>query len=306
MIYQADGKNRLDKFLSKAAGKSRAFSKQAIEAGRVLVNGKEIVEPDYELKLDDWVELFELEEHQRPTDVKLNVVFEDDDIAVIDKPPGLVVHPGAGKDTDTLSQALVQLFPATANVGQPHRPGIVHRLDEDTSGLLAVAKSKKGYDYLRELFLNKKIEKQYLALAHGKMEKLHGIIDEPLAKNFRKRKVQVKEGGKPSVTEYSVLVESPKDARLDQVSLVRVKLHTGRTHQIRVHMAHINHPLVGDATYGGLFKDSDKEIINRQFLHAHRLRFELMNKTALDLFSPLPDDLKKVLTIYGINYDESV
>ncbi len=299
---------RLDKFLAeKNRDVSRSKIQKIIREGKVLVNSKLILEPDYEVSETDQITMPEFEsEDMRPSDIKLKIVYENTDLAVIDKPPGLVVHPGAGNTEDTLANALLTYFPQIKNVGQPHRPGIVHRLDEDTSGLLVIAKTPEAYDYLKNIFQERDIEKEYLALVHGALEKRHGIIDLPLEKVPNRQKMSVKDryvtGGKAkeALTEYWNMAN---DEAL-QFSLIRVKLHTGRTHQIRVHMQAIGHPLVGDGVYGGTYKASDKQIIARQFLHAYRLKFKLMDGTWIELVSPLPEDLQAVLTKLGINHDQ--
>jgi 23S rRNA pseudouridine1911/1915/1917 synthase len=198
-------------------------------------------------------------------------------------------------------------------VGEKFRPGIVHRLDEDTSGLMVVAKNSVAYDYLKELFADRKVEKEYLALVHGIPQMEHDIIDVPVTKNFTQRKMKAGEG-KDALTEYTVIADNADQieaqtsakAGVDQMALLRVKLHTGRTHQIRVHLSHIKHPIVGDQTYGGNFKKTDPNLIGRQFLHAFHLKFKKMNGEWLDLQSQLPDDLKQLLNKLGIKYDHIV
>jgi 23S rRNA pseudouridine1911/1915/1917 synthase len=303
--FVSEKKERLDKFMAEASGRSRSLAQKSIKKGDVAVGGKIVTEPDFNLRKGDVVEFPEMEKKELVGSLRqLDVIFENDDLAVIDKPAGLVVHPGAGNDEDTLSHALISLWPKTAKVGEPHRPGIVHRLDEDTSGLIVVAKTNKALEYLKELFLEKKVEKHYLALVHGTPEKLHGIIDLPLSKNFKRRKMSVGEG-KPAVTEYSVLAEGRLPSSLDQIALLKVKLHTGRTHQIRAHLSHINHPVVGDKVYGGSHKKFDIKALNRQFLHSSRLMFRLPDGTWGDFRSDLPKELTQILIQSGINYEDN-
>ncbi len=292
---------RLDKFLALQHSEvSRGRIQKAIKAGLVLVNGQKTLETDFQLKETDQVELPEfVKEELKPSNIELKVIFENDDCAVIDKPAGLVVHPGAGNTEDTLANALLTRFPGIDKVGEPHRPGIVHRLDEDTSGLILVAKNQEALDYFKQQFQDRKVEKEYLALVHGVPLKQHDIIDAPLEKVPLKQKMKVGTG-KEAVTEYWVKgVNGGKGEGALQFSLLRVKLHTGRTHQIRAHLAHIGHPIVGDAVYG---KRSD--MLNRQFLHAHRLKFQLLDGTWLELHSPLPAQLQQVLTQLNIPYDD--
>lgn len=305
--FKADKKERLDKFLAlQIMGVSRAKIQKSIKHGKVLVNGKVIAEADFKVSQNDQIELPEfLEEKLQPTTYNLQIVFENQDLAVIDKPAGLVVHPGAGHKQDTLSNALLARFPGIEKVGAKDRPGIVHRLDEDTSGLIVVAKMQSGYNYLRKLFDERKIEKEYLALVHGVPQKRYDVIDLPLAKESRKQRMKVG-SGKDAITEYWVLESLPAEALAKagslQYSLLRVKLHTGRTHQVRAHLSHIGHPLVGDSVYGAQFAKQDQKLIDRQFLHAHRLKFQLSDGTWLELMSELPDELTKVLARLGISY----
>jgi 23S rRNA pseudouridine1911/1915/1917 synthase len=299
--------NRLDKFLASKVDVSRGRVQKAIREGKVMVDGIIILEPDFDVTIGNKVGMQEFDSDElKPSDIKLKIVFENDDLAVIDKPAGLVVHPGAGNPENTLSNALLTYFPAIRNVGDAHRPGIVHRLDEDTSGLIVIAKTQATYEFLKKSFQDRTVEKEYLALAHGKPEQLHGFIDLPIAKSpsHRKMKIGDEEDGKAAKTEYFVVSQSNPDG-LDQYTLYRVKLHTGRTHQIRVHMNAIGHPLVGDSTYG-VYKQQDRKLIDRQFLHAYRLKFKLMDGTWLELKSPLPDDLAKVLSQLGIDYEDQL
>ncbi|MBI4049486.1 MAG: RluA family pseudouridine synthase [Candidatus Doudnabacteria bacterium] len=290
---------RLDKFLAeKHTEVSRGKIQKAIKDGLVLVNGKKVLETDFQVTESDQVELPKFQDYQlSPINYQLKVIYENQDLAVIDKPAGLMVHPAAGRTDDTLAHALLARFPGIEKVGDPHRPGIVHRLDEDTSGLLLIAKTQAGYDYLKNLFQTRNIEKEYLALVHGGMENLHGVIDAPIGKTSTHTKMRVGEG-REAVTEYSLLTSD----RLNQYSLLKVKLHTGRTHQIRVHLASIGHPVMGDQLYGGQFKQKDVELLGRQFLHASRLKLRLQDGTWLELESELPEDLRQVLTKLEIRF----
>jgi 23S rRNA pseudouridine1911/1915/1917 synthase len=288
--FISDTTDRLDKFMASKVEVSRSRVQKAIRDGLVSVNKKKINEPDFGVKAGDMVELPEFASDDLiPSNLELKVVFENTDLAVIDKPAGLVVHPGAGNKEDTLANALLTRFLGIEKVGEPHRPGIVHRLDEDTSGLIVIAKTQQAYEYLKQAFQDRNVEKEYLALVHGRVAKLHDMIDLPLIKDPNKQKMRIGQGstlsGKVALTEYRVL------SAVDLYSLLKVKLHTGRTHQIRAHLSHIGHPIVGDAVYG----TQDREIIDRQFLHAHRLKFQLMDGTWLELESELPSDLKQAL-----------
>src|SRR3989344_1559024 len=294
--FTAENKERLDKFLAgQIPAVSRGKVQKAIKDGRVLVNGKKIIETDFSLHANDQVELAEFEKEElKPSNIDLKVVYENDDVAVIDKPAGLVVHPGAGNTEDTLAQALMTRYPGIEKVGDPHRPGIVHRLDEDTSGLILIAKNQPALEFLKQQFQDRTVEKEYLALVHGVPVKRHEIINVPLEKGPLKQKMRVG-SGKEAITEYFVKTSDPSG----QFSLIRVKLHTGRTHQIRAHLAHIGHPILGDKIYGDR-PASAKASAGRQFLHAHRLKFQLIDGTWLELESELPVELREVLSKLNI------
>lgn len=317
MQFVSDTTDRLDKIVTGKALVSRGRVQRAVKDGLIKVNGEVIDDSNHKIQVGDKIEFPEFtEDVLQPMEYDLKIVFENDDILVIDKPANLVVHPGAGHKQDTLSNVLIGKYPGIREVGDPARPGIIHRLDEDTSGLIVTAKTTKGFDYMKNLFLTRQISKEYITLVHGIPDKLHDTINAPLEKASTHQKMRVLEAGtssdksKEAVTEYRILKTNeenqPSDAQnteIDKMALLRVKLHTGRTHQIRAHMAHIGHPVVGDQLYGGTFKRPDLELINRQFLHAAQLKFKLADGTNLDLTSDLPDDLKEVLTKVHISYD---
>jgi 23S rRNA pseudouridine1911/1915/1917 synthase len=314
--FSVEASERIDKFLASRCEVSRGRVQAVIKSGLVTLNGKQIFEADYKVKAGDVVSLPKFEDDAlQPMAYDLKVVFENPDILVIDKPHNLVVHPGAGHKQDTLSNALIARDPEIAKVGDPARPGIVHRLDEDTSGLIVVAKTAAGYDYMKSLFLTRQIEKEYITLIHGVPAKLYDVINEPIERSSTHVKMKVG-SGKEAITEYRVLETNEKTLEnspepvgseaVDKMALLRVKLHTGRTHQIRVHMAHIGHPVVGDQLYGGTYKQADSQLINRQFLHAAQLRFKLPDGTLMDLGSPLPEDLQEVLKKVHIPYDARI
>jgi 23S rRNA pseudouridine1911/1915/1917 synthase len=211
-------------------------------------------------------------------------------VIVVDKPAGLVVHPGAGNPTGTLVNGVLAFDPAIAGVGDPMRPGIVHRLDRDTSGLLVVARSARAYDSLVAQLGARTVERAYVALAWGHFESTRGVIDAPIGRSeARRTRMAVRDEGRPARTRYEVreVFESPRCTRLE------CSLETGRTHQIRVHLAAINHPIVGDATYGG---GRQPLMVSRPFLHAAALAFvhpatgDMMRFT-----SALPAELQRTL-----------
>lgn len=311
--FVVDETERIDKYLAARTGVSRGRVQAAIKSGAVEVNGKVVTESDFKVQVGQVIRLPEFEDGTlKPMQYDLKIVYENADILVIDKPHNLVVHPGAGHKHDTLSNALIARHPEIAGVGDPARPGIVHRLDEDTSGLIVVAKTAAGFEYMKNLFLTRQIEKEYITLVHGVPAKMHDFISEPIGRSSTHVKMKVGIG-KEAKTEYRILETNEKTVQggqendgLDQMALLRVKLHTGRTHQIRVHMAYMGHPVVGDQLYGGQFKKTDSQLIDRQFLHAAQLKFKLPDGTLLDLGSELPQDLQEVLKKVNISYDARI
>ena len=216
----------------------------------------------------------------RPEAMALDVVYEDADLLVINKPPGLTVHPGSGRPGGTLANALLARLPELAALGEGLRPGIVHRLDKDTSGLLVVARSARALMSLRSQLASRSLSRTYLALVHGRLAAREGTIDAPIGRHPRHRTTMaVVPSGRPAVTRYRV-VES-----FQRYSLLEVSLVTGRTHQIRVHVAHIGHPVAGDRVYG---RGRDGLGIERQALHAWRLRLQHPASGEAMAFEALP------------------
>ncbi len=336
-------KIRLDKYLAKQLSQiSRSQIQRDIEGGRVEVNGEIINESKFVVRRDDKVTYHQSDSSVgglnqkseiQATNTPLKVLYNNHGLLIIDKPAGMVVHPGAGFKGETLASALLYHFSAKGGsffggkddisvVGEDHRPGIVHRLDKDTSGVILVAKTPEMYEFLKDAFADRKIKKEYIALVLGKMEKPHGFIETPIGKSktdFRKQTTKNFAEGKEAVTEYKVLeylssdksenrkigksdgTASVSDFRLptsdssglDTYTLILVKLHTGRTHQIRVHLASIGHPLMGDELYGG--KKVALKGLHRQFLHAKKIEVRLPDETWIEAESELADDLKEVL-----------
>jgi len=273
---------RLDAFLaSQTQDISRTRIQRSIDDGDVLVNDLQ-VKSSYRIRAGDRVEL-ELPE-PIPVDLiaepfPLVIVFEDDDIVVIDKPAGLVVHPGAGNPSGTLANALVFHFNELSGNAGLIRPGIVHRLDKETSGLLVVAKNDLAHERLSDQFSERQVGKSYVALVYGKLSVTHGEVQARIGRSSRNRtRMAVLRGsaGRPSLTIFEVA------ARFQEFTLLDVEIKTGRTHQIRVHMAHIGHPVVGDITYGAgrekTIRDMEvrREILGlgRHFLHSAELSFK--------------------------------
>lgn len=225
-----------------------------------------------------------------PEDVPFDVVYEDSDLVVIDKPAGLVVHPAPGHQSGTLVNGLLARYPEMAEV-EGSRPGIVHRLDKDTSGLMVVARNEPTLRYLQEEMQARRVLKEYTLLCCGRLRQAKGILEGPIGRHPRDRKrMAVVSSGRAAATEYEVR------ELLDGYTLVLARLHTGRTHQIRVHFASAGHPLAGDAGYGSCTLDG----LTRQFLHSSRLSLRLPSGGITEWTSPLPDDLSQaLLTVRG-------
>jgi 23S rRNA pseudouridine1911/1915/1917 synthase len=296
---------RLDAALALEAGLSRAKAQQLIEAGLALVNGKP-AKASYRLRVNDAVEYGELPQPSAgwlvPEAIPLDIVFEDASLIVLNKPPGLVVHPGAGNWRSTLVHALLyHAAQSLSGVGGPARPGIVHRLDKDTSGLMVVAKTDAAHEGLARQFKGGEVSKLYLALILGAPREESGRIEAPIGRHpVERQRMAVREGGRMAVTEWR-LVE-----RLGACcTLAQFRLRTGRTHQIRVHAAKLGHPVAGDATYGGRRYGSLRctaaqrrslEAVPRQLLHSWRLGFSHpVSGERLDFEAPLPEDFASAL-----------
>jgi 23S rRNA pseudouridine1911/1915/1917 synthase len=305
---------RLDRFLAAArTDLSRSGLQSLIRGGRVLVNGR-AARPSLRLKAGDEVQV-ELPEPRtlalEPEALPLEVVYEDADLVVLDKPAGLVVHPGAGVSRGTLVHALLHRYPEIAAVGGPGRPGIVHRLDKDTSGLLVVARSPRAYLGLVEAIRARAMERTYVALAWGAPHAAAGTIDAAMARDprDRRRMAVARRGGKPARTHWAVV------ERFGLASRLEIHLDTGRTHQIRVHLAHLGHPIVGDPVYGGRGKkmlslrEAQRSLaatllkcLPRQALHASELRVPHPLTGRLQVFtSPWPEDFLKAVELLRAN-----
>lgn len=291
-------KVRLDRYLAdQDLGISRSTIQRDIEEGLVLVNGEKVLEGKHVVRLEDKVE-YDLEKKEKAVQehVEINTVFENEDLLIINKPPGLVVHPAPGYKGPTLAGGLLEKYKDIEFIGEDViRPGIVHRLDKDTSGVMLVAKTQPMFDHLKDTFASREnIKKEYITLVCGKVNPKHGIINTPIGKHpsdFRKMTTHLPKDAKESLTEYSV-IKYLKGPGVDEYTLVRVKLHTGRTHQIRVHFSSLGHPIAGDTLYGKC-KAPD---LNRQFLHAAKIEVKLFDGTWIEADAPLPEDLEKALS----------
>ncbi|MBQ7033001.1 MAG: RluA family pseudouridine synthase [Clostridia bacterium] len=293
MEYKAG--ERIDKAVAAVHTElSRAYIQQLIEEGHVTVSGRR-VRPGYKLKTGDEVAV----SVPAPTapkaiaqDIPLNVVYEDGSVLVINKPAGMVVHPAAGNYEDTLVNALLHhCGDSLSAIGGVLRPGIVHRIDKDTTGLLIVAKGDRAHQHLSEQLKTRTLSRKYYALVHGNVKEDAGTINVPLGRDpkDRKKMAVVKTGGREAVTHFEVI------ERFGQYTLVRCKLQTGRTHQIRVHMRHIGHPIVGDKTYG-IKKEAFQ--LDGQLLHAGEIGFIHPETEREMTFSvPLPEAFEHILQI---------
>ena len=283
---------RVDRAVTLLTGWSRADVGTLIGAGSVLVNGHTVMK-SRRLVAGDLIDVLAEPAVAGPPQaepIPLVVVYEDAALIVVDKPAGLVVHPGAGHPDGTLVNALLARYPEIASVGDPMRPGLVHRLDRDTSGLLVVARTPATYEALVALLSARAVERKYDALVWGVPQSRRGMVDAPIGRSVRApTRMAIREGGREARTSYSV-VRSFADP---EVSLLECALETGRTHQIRVHLAAIDHPIVGDGAYGGRRAGLP---IARPFLHAAALAFEHpVTGERLQFASALPDDLEAVL-----------
>jgi 23S rRNA pseudouridine1911/1915/1917 synthase len=298
---------RLDRALAAALPTlSRERLKALIRNGALEAHGNAVRDPATKVRGDEYFRLVVPEPepaHNEPQNIPLKIVFEDEHLLVVDKPAGLVVHPAAGNHDGTLVNALLHHCGGSlSGIGGVARPGIVHRIDKDTSGLLVVAKTDVAHEGLSKQFAAHSVERRYLAIVSGVPKMAGGTIDAPLARSATNRKrIAIVEGqrGKRAVTRWKRL-EVLKDA-----ALVECRLETGRTHQVRVHMASIGHPLLGDPVYGGSGKTNRKLLneldFHRQALHAGELGFtHPVTKHRLSFASPMPPDMQELMGALGV------
>jgi len=280
---------RLDKYVCRHFPElSRARAQKLIADGHITVNGQP-AKPGLKLNTGDRLEIAippAPSEQLLPESIPINIIYEDDDLLVVDKPAGLTVHPAPGHTSHTLVNALLSHLPHLADTGDSLRPGIVHRLDKDTSGLMLVAKNSKAQEHLIGQFKLRSVTKAYMVLVKGHLTPETGVIEANIGRDPRNRKkMAVVEGGREASTEYKVV------KYIGDYTLVEVRLRTGRTHQIRVHLSAIGFPVVGDKVYG-----VRSPILSRQFLHACRLGFSLPSTGEyIEFKSELPADLEQAL-----------
>jgi len=302
---------RLDAYLAAHVEQvSRTRLKQLIEDGEVLISGRAVTKPAYKLRAGERIEIEPPAPPLTkliPENIPLEIVFEDESLVVVNKPAGLVVHPAAGVSAGTLANALAFKLrdeitsSAQSAIRNPQsiRPGIVHRLDRDTSGLIVVAKTVRAHEHLTEQFRVREVFKSYVALVHGVVREESGKIEQPLARDPRNRtRMAVVRGGRQALSLYRVR------QRFEQFTLLDVEIKTGRTHQIRVHLAWLKRPIVGDKVYGGGRDQTVTDarvrqeiaVLNRQFLHAERLGLvQPRTGERLNFQAPLPPELTRLL-----------
>lgn len=292
IVEDKDQGKRIDKYLSEVfADKSRSFIQGLIEKGNIKVNDK-ISKSNYKVKIHDEIEIL-IEEPEIlnviPEEIPINILYEDKDVVVINKSQGMVVHPAPGNYTGTLVNALLFFCKDLSSINGVIRPGIVHRIDKDTSGVLVVAKNDDSHNKLSEQLKDHSMKREYYALVEGRIKNDKGTIDKPLARNKKDRlKIAIVEGGKRAVTHYEVV------ERYNGYTLIRCALETGRTHQIRVHMASIGFPLVGDPLYG-LKKQKFK--LKGQMLHAKTLGFiHPSTNKYIEFTTELPEYFEGIIT----------
>jgi 23S rRNA pseudouridine1911/1915/1917 synthase len=299
-VLQSDISKRLDVFVSEKTGITRSQVQKLIKDGLVLINNR-IESQNYRIRLNDNIVLYksEIPEKQEqilvPELIPIKILYKDDDIAVVDKPAGMVVYPAAGHRSGTLLNALAYYCKKLAAVGGPLRPGVVHRLDKDTSGVMVVALNDKAYYDLAEQFKKRTINREYVTLVYGNIREDSGEIEMKIGRavSDRKKMSTRTTRGKEAITKWRVI------KRFGAATLIKAKLGTGRTHQIRVHFSAIGHPVLGDRTYGkkaAIELKQTKIIFPRQMLHAEMLGFihPEINKY-MEFSSTMPEDMEECI-----------
>lgn len=293
-VYESDINNRLDVFISKKTeGHSRSYIKKIIDDGMVKVNGN-IKKSNYRLKAGEHIEVSipkPIELELKAENINLDIVYEDDYILVVNKPQGMVVHPAHGNYSGTLVNALLNHCTNLSGINGVIRPGIVHRIDKDTSGIIVVAKTNEAHMKLSEQLKEHKINRKYVALLEGRMKIESGTIDAPLGRHplDRKKMTVVNKNGKNAITHFKIL------ELYESNTLIEAQLETGRTHQIRVHMAYCGHPVVGDTVYG--YK-KQKFKLRGQLLHAKTLGFlHPHSNEYMEFDVPIPNYFEEVISI---------
>lgn len=298
IVKPGSPRERIDIFLSRKTGLSRSQTDKLIKNGQVKLNNGS-AKPSYKVKENDRM-VFSMppakELSARPEDIPLDIVYEDKDIIVINKPPGIVVHPAAGNPSGTLVNALLHHCKDISGIGGCIRPGVVHRLDKDTSGLMVFAKNDAAHLNISGQIKNRKMKKIYVALVHGKIKDDSGVINAPIGRHpvHRKKMAVITAPNmkkREALTYYKVIERLY--GRQGEFTLVELDLRTGRTHQIRVHLAHLGHPVVGDRTYS---KKKDLTGAGRQLLHASKLAFiHPATGRYMEFKSDIPGDMRQII-----------
>ncbi|MBR8700180.1 Ribosomal large subunit pseudouridine synthase D [Fusobacterium sp. DD29] len=294
---EQDKGKRIDKFISEVVDDAtRSYIQKLISEGLVEIQGKKVTKSGNKLKGNESItinlpedEVLELV----PEDIPLDIIYEDSDIIVVNKGPDMVVHPAHGNYSGTLVNALLYHTKELSGINGDIRPGIVHRLDKDTSGIIVVAKNDAAHENLAKMFKEKNLEKTYMCIAKGIFKDKEGRLETFIGRDpkDRKKMAVVEENGKLAISNYKVLDESKNH------SLVEVKIETGRTHQIRVHMKYLNHPIMGDTTYG-----NGSDGAKRQILHAYKLKFiHPGTGEEMTVVAPLPEDFKGAAKHVGLD-----
>lgn len=295
-----DKGKRIDSFLNEVIeDATRSYIQKIIDGGYVEITGKKTTKSGNKLKGTETI-VVNLPEDETldliPEDIPLEIIYEDSDIVIINKAPNMVVHPAHGNYNGTLVNALLYHIKDLSTINGVIRPGIVHRLDKDTSGVIVVAKHDEAHTTLSDMFKEKTLEKTYVCIAKGIFKDKSGRIETLIGRDPRDRKKMavVTENGKIAISNYEILDESKN------YSLVKVRIETGRTHQIRVHMKSLNHPILGDATYG-----NSTDGIARQMLHAYRLKFtHPISKKEMVVTAPIPEDFKRAAKFAGLDIEK--
>ena len=299
IVNENDVKKRLDVFVSELVSVTRSHAQTLIENELVTVNGK-VEAKNYRLRLGDEIETSELPVRvlsAEEENIPLDIVYEDSEIIVINKPSGMVVHPAPGNEKGTLVNALLYHCKGSlSGINGVIRPGIVHRIDKDTSGLLVVAKTDEAHLFLSSLLKEHGIKRVYHAILTGHLKNQSGVVNAPIARHpIDRKKMAVVAGGREAITHYEVIKEYPS------FTYAKMELETGRTHQIRVHMSYLGHPIIGDSVYGGgktAFEKAHSKLLSGQCLHAKELSFPHPKTKEIMRFScELPNDFESLLKI---------
>ena len=291
IVEKEDANKRIDAYIAKSANISRVNAQRLISEGKILVNGKS-VKHSYKTQENDEITMEQEEPKEvelKAENIPLEIIYEDKDIIVVNKPKGMVVHPANGNPDGTLVNAVMAICKdSLSGIGGELRPGIVHRLDKDTSGIIIVAKNDKAHINLSEQIKNHKVEKTYIALVKGNVKENQATINMPIGRsNKDRKKMAVTKNGKTAITHFKVL------QRYDKYTLLEVKIETGRTHQIRVHLSQIGYPIVGDMVYSN---GKNEWGIEGQCLHAKSLKFKHpITGKEMYLEAPLPEYFQKIL-----------